>query len=404
MQTRQAPVPVVASVIQLISSDNALSIWKRFNKRCDMEPRRPGIGRAAIALVVVVVIVGAVGLVAAGPRLFGPTANSSTVPASLTSSVSPPVSSTSAGPIQVLAPSVARLDPETSLNLNLNLTAKPNRSITVMAYDVNTLSTPNNVTIPSVWPTGPLRTCSDRVVIYAVYQGDYGTANYTQGTPLGYPGGDACEPVSYAIFSPLSSEAIMYAPPTNLNFVHFNASISDTLSGYTLGGNSSQPLEAFVPFPPGIYTVVAVDEWGNIVTSQFRVTTSYTATTMVLTTLAQDQLACENATPSAMPNGEVCVDLYGWAFVYGNSTVILDTATQQNPGNIELNITFSGLPSNSGFTGSVNLDQVLFPQCSCPFNEQFVHSPVLPNLEQGDEVKVTITGTSGLLFTATFTI
>src|SRR4029077_4558665 len=162
------------------------------------------------------------------------------------------------------------------------------------------------------------------------------------------------------------------------------ASISQTLSGYTEGGNSSQPLEAFVPYPAGIYTVVAVDEWGNIVTSQFRVTTSYTATTMVLTTLAQDQLACENATPSAMPNGKVCVDLYGWAFVYGNSTVILDTATQQNPGNIELNITFSGLPGNSGFAGSVNLDQVIFPQCSCPFNEQFVHSPVLPNLKQGD--------------------
>ena len=183
-----------------------------------------------------------------------------------------------------------------------------------------------------------------------------------------------------------------------------NASISETLSGYTAGGNSSQPLEAFVPFPPGIYTVVAVDEWGNIVASQFRVTASYTATTRVLTTLTQTQLACADATPSAMPNGKVCVDLYGWAFVYANSTVVLYTATQQNPGNIELNITLSGLPGNSGFTGSVNLDQVLFPQCSCPFNEQFVHSPVLPNLKQGDEVKVTITGTSGLLFTATFTI
>ena len=183
-----------------------------------------------------------------------------------------------------------------------------------------------------------------------------------------------------------------------------NASISETLSGYTAGGNSSQPLEAFVPFPPGIYTVVAVDEWGNIVASQFRVTASYTATTRVLTTLTQTQLACADATPSAMPNGKVCVDLYGWAFVYANSTVVLYTATQQNPGNIELNITLSGLPGNSGFTGSVNLDQVLFPQCSCPFNEQFVHSPVLANLKQGDEVKVTITGTSGLLFTVTFTI
>jgi hypothetical protein len=353
-----------------------------FNKRCDMEPRRLGVGRAAIALVVVVVIVGAIGLVVAGPRSRGSTT----------------VFSTDSWPIVVRDHSLARFDPETGLSLDLNLTANPNGTIIISAYDFNTLDRPNNVTTATDWPV-PIAPCG--LVDYVVYQGDYSTTNYTQGTPL-YTGGNVptCLPTSYFIFSPLSSEGILHAPPTVVNTLPLNASISETLSGYVIGGNSTNPLTALVPFPLGTYTVAAEDEWGNIVTSQFRVTTPCcaTATTFgVLTTLTQNQVACEGESTA-------CIELYGWAFVYANSTVILDTATNQDPATTELNITFSGLPSNSGFTGSVNLDQVLFPRCSCPFDEQFVHSPVLSNLKQGDEVKVTITGTSGLLFTATFTI
>jgi len=365
-----------------------------------MEPRRTGITRVAIALVVVVlVIVGAIGLVEAGPRLRTSAASSSTTSTSLASSVatSREQSSSQPEPIQVLAPSVARLNPDTSLSLNLNLTANANRSITVMAYEVNTLSKPNNVTSASNWPVKSVSALCNPpgfLVGYTIYQGAYDAANYTQGTPLNL-GGNMCMVLAtpYTIFNPLSSEAIL-GPPTGPNNSPFNASASATFSGYILGGNGTQPFEAFVPFPPGIYTVAAVDEWGNIVTSQFRVTTTYTATTAVLTTLTQDVLACESG----------CIELYGWAFSYTNSTVLLDLGTVQNPGTTELNITFSGLPSNSGFTGSVNLSQVLLPQCSCPFAEQFIHSPVLPNLKQGDEVKVAITGTSGLSFSATFTI
>lgn len=310
----------------------------------------------------------------------------------------------SAEPIQVLGPSMARLNPETDLNLSLNLVANANRSITVAVSDVNTLPSQNNVTVANDWPTTSVSVCSyPDMVSFAIYQGDYSAGNYTQGTPFYYGNVGTCLPASYAIFSPLSSQATF-----DKGTQPFVASISRTLSGFDVGGNSSQPFFAFVPFPPGIYTIAAVDEWGNIVTSQFKVNTPYgTATTFgVLTTLTQTQFACENAKPGAMPNSGACIDLYGWAFVYSNSTVTLDLATQQGlaASTTELNITFSGLPGNAGFTGSVSLDKVVFPNCSCPFDERITHSPVLPNLKQGDQVKVEITGTSGLLFTTTFVI
>lgn len=62
-----------------------------------------------------------------------------------------------------------------------------------------------------------------------------------------------------------------------------NVTLSDTISGfYTCGTNApsfssgmwvcaTRASIKFNPFPAGIYTVVAVDEWGDVTVSHFEV-------------------------------------------------------------------------------------------------------------------------------------
>jgi len=189
-------------------------------------------------------------------------------------------SSSAVASIQVPAASVSRLDPETGLSLTLNLTATANSTITLRAYDVNTLDRPNNLTTAEDWPVPFISmangVCSGGMVEYVIYQGDYGTANYTQGTPLMLSQAfTICTSfaISYSIFNPLSSEATVYYAPnlvSGLNPTTVNASISATLFGYWVT-DSGHPQGAFLLFPPGTYSVAAVDEWGGIVLSHFTV-------------------------------------------------------------------------------------------------------------------------------------
>jgi hypothetical protein len=183
-------------------------------------------------------------------------------------------SSSTVASIQVPAASVSRLDPETGLSLTLNLTATANSTITLTAYDVNSLDRANNITAASAWPVSSANgVCSTDLVNFAVYQGDYSVGNYTQGTPLSLsqsyllcdsPG------ISYYIFSPMSMAATIYYAPNliPLNPSPVNASISATLFGYWVT-DSAHPQGAFLLFPPETYTVAAVDEWGGIVLSHF---------------------------------------------------------------------------------------------------------------------------------------
>ena len=194
----------------------------------------------------------------------------------------PPTTSTSssaAASIQIPAASVSRLNPQTSLNLILNLTANANPypTITLTAYDVNTLDNGNNITSASAWPVSSANgVCSGGLVNFAVYQGDYSTANYTQGTPLSLSQSYiVCTSfaISYYIFNPLSKEATAYYAPNlvqGLNPTPLNASISATLFGYW-GTNPAYPQGALLPFLPGTYTVAAVDEWGGIVLSHLTI-------------------------------------------------------------------------------------------------------------------------------------
>jgi hypothetical protein len=180
--------------------------------------------------------------------------------------------------IQVPAASVSRLNPKTSLNLTLNLTATANSTITVTAYDVNALDRANNLTTSEHWAVKPASIngmCAGGLVEFVVYQGNYSLGNFTQGTPVRLSQSIVvCTSfaTSYYIFSPLSREARVYFAPNLIpsNPTQVNASISATLFGYWVT-DSAHPQGAFLLFPPGTYTVAAVDEWGGIALSHFTV-------------------------------------------------------------------------------------------------------------------------------------
>jgi hypothetical protein len=185
------------------------------------------------------------------------------------------VQSSEVAGIQVSAASVSRLDPQTGLNLTLNLAANANPypTINIAAYDVNTLDQADNLTTPEDWPAGG-GGCSGELVDYALYQGNYGLGNLTQGAPLSESAGVATcfGNTLYCIFSPLSTQATIYWTPgpfysrPSLT----NASVSASLLGYW-GTSPANPREAYLVFPVGTYTVAAMDQWGNVVLSHFSV-------------------------------------------------------------------------------------------------------------------------------------
>lgn len=116
----------------------------------------------------------------------------------------------------------------------------------------------------------------------------------------------------------------------------------------------------------------------------------------VVTTAQQTQLACS----SPQASGTTCLYIDGWALNYSNSTATIDFANQ-GPSTVTLNITFSGSAANMGFRGAVNLNSQSLPSSG---SIQAITSPNLPNLQEGDQLNVTITGTTGVVFTSTITI
>jgi hypothetical protein len=184
------------------------------------------------------------------------------------------VRSSSVAGIQVSAASASRLDPQTGLSLTLNLTAdaSPYPTINITAYDVNTLGRADNLTIPGDLAVSG--SCCDGLVQYALYQGNYGLGNLTQGTPLRQTGGIALSAYdySYCIFDPLSTQATIYSAPGPFYTNPFpeNASVSASLLGFWVS-NPAHPEGDYALFPAGIYTVAAEDQWGNVVVSHFTV-------------------------------------------------------------------------------------------------------------------------------------
>jgi len=158
--------------------------------------------------------------------------------------------------------SASTLDPTTGLSLNLNLSTSYNEWVILTVYEFNTLDRANNVSAAGNWPSNAslfqwVRESYEANVGMAGYemlQGNYDLSNFTQGTALWLQPppsllgccGEEQPPTSYA-FQPLSEANVL----------------SGSYAGYFVGGST------YTPFSPGIYTVMAGDEWSDVAILHF---------------------------------------------------------------------------------------------------------------------------------------
>jgi hypothetical protein len=165
--------------------------------------------------------------------------------------------------------STSTLNPVTGLSLDLNLSSSTEGQLFVTVYEFNTLDRVNNMSLGEspLFNSSLFRwTRCDEGAFgtdgYEVLQGGYGLNNFTSGTAVwlelqpaevgaegcGGPGGSLQN--DNFTFSPLSDENVLLG---------------------TYGGYWSIPndITTYHPFPPGGYTVVAVDEWGQVTILHF---------------------------------------------------------------------------------------------------------------------------------------
>ena len=195
--------------------------------------------------------------------------------------------------IGIPTPSASALNASTGLRLDLELSSSTEGiNVTVGVY--NTLDKVNNVTSASDWAiySNSLNDiCGNQVAAFAVYQGNYGAGNFTTGSPLAMDnvhGGAVCPQLSPSVvysFSPDSGVASIPGGRFASGPSSMNVTLTYTTSGYTtcsVGTLSFRPSDAsglwecaqndaykFNPFPPGTYTVVGLDQWGDVAILHF---------------------------------------------------------------------------------------------------------------------------------------
>jgi len=214
--------------------------------------------------------------------------------------------------------SVSTQNISSGILFSLILSTNSGQALQVSVTVLNTRSSENNVTAADHWPAGEFFSwiggdeCGTSGFLpmgYEVLQGDYGYDNFTSATPLylevlpELPLLCPAEiPTPYYSFMPNSDVAQEKAGGLGGSGVHglpFDTSCQWTQSlpcwwwgvgpwfGYWTGsgdtveggpcpaqtsstGTSGCPLD-FTPFPPGTYTVVAADEWGQVLVDHFEV-------------------------------------------------------------------------------------------------------------------------------------
>jgi len=167
----------------------------------------------------------------------------------------------------------------TGLRLDLNLSTDPSSGLIVKLDEYNTLGSANNVSAANQWqiPKDNLTGyCTTNLMGFAVYMGNYELNNYTLGEPLALNPPNvqmncslANQP-TYYLFDPDSSLASI-SPESNFPSTPSKSMViseSNSMAGYWTGTKNS-PL--FNYFLPGVYTIVAVDEWGQVVLLHFDV-------------------------------------------------------------------------------------------------------------------------------------
>jgi len=212
--------------------------------------------------------------------------------AALLASAAAAVVLVSASLVYILGPRVATIAPTSgsanNLQLTLQVAARGNGTYKVEVQEINLLTEPNKVSVGNQWPYPPVYldpfdgcgAYSSRPIGFAVLQGNYDLADFTQGKALplfNTTYASTCTttlyPVAYYRFNP-SSDVANLTDSRGMSLGNETVSISLLVAGYWTGGQgnwggSSSPV-AFHTFR-GMYTVVAADEWGGVALSHFAV-------------------------------------------------------------------------------------------------------------------------------------
>jgi hypothetical protein len=169
-----------------------------------------------------------------------------------------------------------------SLSLSLDSAAyQPGQNITIVVDEKNTLSKTNNIPKSDNWAYDHFRKAPcDSVSPFgaAIFRGDYTVSNYSTATPLTIYDPHATllcptyAPIISYEFQPLSDTANVIA---DSKYNQYNNSwqfkYEVTIRGYW-PDNDFNSKSILTIFEPGVYTIVAGDEWGAVVVVHFTVT------------------------------------------------------------------------------------------------------------------------------------
>ena len=171
---------------------------------------------------------------------------------------------------------------DVGLRLEGELSAESSFGVVTIKLDVlNTLSVVNNVTARDMWPYSearlnyPCGNWGQFPIAYAIFQGNYGTNNYTSAVALilydtstSYSCPTVAPPIVSYQFSPQSEHAQSFFSSHQPAYTE-DFSINTRASGYWSGGLDTGIPASFHLFPRGAYTVMIEDEWGDLLLLHF---------------------------------------------------------------------------------------------------------------------------------------
>jgi hypothetical protein len=190
------------------------------------------------------------------------------------------------GPLQIPVSSASASNSSIDLRLDLNLVGFPNGTLRISADEYNTQNTIVNISAAADWPYSQTTlqsyngSCSNAILPLgiAVFQGYFVSSDLpsaqaatiydgsSAGTSCTTSGNSTATTPTQFVFYSLGDSAAVY---TSKGFMgNYNVQLSVWTSG---SWTSSASTMTFNPFPNGNYTVMAGDEWGQLVLLHFGV-------------------------------------------------------------------------------------------------------------------------------------
>jgi hypothetical protein len=167
-----------------------------------------------------------------------------------------------------------------SLSLSLDSTTyQPSQQITIVIDEINTLSSSNNVHASNDWALNGLTLNNCGIESYpfgiSIFRGYCTSSTISKATPLYFYD----HTIDHGCQSIANFSDYIFMPKSDLASSVFNETThSDAPLKYEITTNGYWPVYAapyynyfFSTFEPGIYTVVAGDEWGAMVILHFTV-------------------------------------------------------------------------------------------------------------------------------------